>query len=115
MRAALIAWLAISIVGCSPTISRHEVHQKQASFTSTGQDSGILDEESFGKAGVPVNQDWIDGYDSLLKKYGATLSPPRKKGDRNGIVKEGDHYRITDAVWERQLVMNQRRVDEQGP
>lgn len=114
MRILLIAAI-FAFSGC--TIARKEVHQTQASFSSSGrQDSGILEEKTSGPvAGFAVNQDWIDGYASLLAKYGQTLSPPRKAFDRNGITKEGDHYRISDAVMERQLVMNQRRVNDQAP
>jgi hypothetical protein len=112
--AVLIA--ALALTACSPTIARKEVQQKQASFTSTGQDSGILDEKSTEPVfGFAVNQDWINGYDALLEKYGNTLSPARKKGDRDGVTKEWDHWRVSDAVMERQLVMNQRRVNEQAP
>lgn len=112
---ALALWLIVSVlVSCSATITRPEVHQKQASYTSTGQDSGILSEAK-DAGGFPVNQEWIDGYDSLLAKYGDRLTPPRKAFDRNGITKEGDHYRITDAVMERQQVMNQRNVNDQTP
>lgn len=109
-----VALLCVLFIGCSATITRPEVHQRQASFSSTGQDSGILrDPKDVG--GFTVNQDWIDGYDSLLMKYGDTLSPTRKAFDRNGIVKEGDHYRVSDAVMERMLAMNQRRVNNQLP
>lgn len=111
----LILIAALALASCSPTITRQEVRQGQASFTSTGQDSGILDESGGAKAGFKVNQEWIDGYDSLLAKYGQTLTPPRKPFDRAGIVKEGEHYRIADAVLERQLVMNQRRTNDQAP
>lgn len=110
----LIAALAFS--ACSSTITRQEVKQTQASHTSTGQDSGILEEKtSATTVGFKVNQEWVNGYDALLERYGKTLLPPRVKGDRDGIVKEGDHYRITDAVMERQLVMNQRRANDQAP
>jgi hypothetical protein len=112
MNRFLILFAILGLASCSPTISRHEVRQHQASFSSTGQDSGILS-DSAGAVGFAVNQDWIDGYDSLIEKYGATLTPPRKKGDRGGIVKEGDHFRITDAAMERFLVLNQRRVNNQ--
>lgn len=111
-RLVFISIAAFALASCSATIAPQEVRQRQASHTATGQDSGILDDSGVGFA---VNQDWIDGYDSLLEKYGSTLSPPRKKGDRGGIVKEGDRYRVTDACMERFLVMNQRRVNEQGP
>lgn len=114
--AGLVALLAVVFIGCSPTVSRQEVRQHQASFTATGQDSGILDEKTNQPVfGFKVNQDWINGYDALLDKYGDKLSPARKKGDRDGITREGDYWRISDAVMERQLVMNQRRVDDQAP
>lgn len=106
---AILIWV-LSLAGC--TVARKEVVQHQAGYTSTGQDSGVLDDIP-GATGVPVNQDWVNGYDSLLEKYGATLFPPRKKGDRDGITKEGNHFRITDATWERQLVLNQKRADDQ--
>lgn len=111
----LILITAFGVASCSPTIARHEVKQTAASWSASGhQDSGIL-EDSKDIGGVPVGADWIAGYDSLLAKYGDTLTPPRKSGDREGITKEGDHYRITDATWERQLVLNQRRADDQAP
>lgn len=117
MRIGIVLIAVLVLTACSGTIARKEVHQTQASFSSSGrQDSGILEEKTSGPvAGFAVNQDWIDGYASLLAKYGQTLSPPRKAFDRNGITKEGDHYRISDAVMERQLVMNQRRVNDQAP
>lgn len=112
--AGVIVLIALCLASCSATITRPEVRQTQASHTSTGQDSGILGESSDAK-GFTVNSDWISGYDALLEKYGRTLTPPRVKGDRDGITKQGDYYRIIDAVLERQLVMNQRRVNDQAP
>lgn len=118
-----IGWMCLALAGamvylalssCSPTITRKEVHQRQASWTATGQDSGIL-EDSKDLGGFTVNADWIAGYDSLLAKYGETLSPARKSGDRDGIKAEGDHFRISDAAMERQLAMNARRVNDQHP
>lgn len=111
-RSILILLAALALASCSATISRPEVYQTQASHSSTGQDSGILS-ESKDATGFIVNQDWIDGYRSLLKKYGQTLSPPRTENDSQGITKEGEKYRVSDAVMERQLVMNQRRVNDQ--
>lgn len=103
----------LTLTSCSATITRPEVRQSQASHTSTGQDSGILSE---AKDGFIVNQEWIDGYRSLLKKYGHTLSPPRDESDSAGIVKVGENrYRVSDAAVERQLAMNSRRVNDQAP
>lgn len=109
----ILAIFGAALLSCTGTIARQEVRQTQASHSSTGQDSGIL-RESGDQQGFLVNQDWIDGYDSLLNTYGKTLSPPRKKGDRDGIVTEGRHYRVSDAVMERFLVLNQRRVNAQS-
>jgi hypothetical protein len=111
----LLLIAALALTSCFATIAPKEIHQRQASFTSTGQDSGILADASKQTIGFAVNQEWIDGYDSLLAKYGDKLSPARKAFDRDGIAKEGDHYRVSDAVMERKLVMNERRVNEQGP
>jgi hypothetical protein len=115
MKRILILFAALALTSCFATIAPKEIHQRQASYTSTGQDSGMLKDAAAQTAGFPVNQEWIDGYDSLLAKYGDKLSPARKAFDRNGIVKEGDHYRVSDAVMERKLVMNERLVNEQGP
>lgn len=109
-----LTFICVWLASCSPTVTRQEVHQQQASWTATGQDSGILS-DSKDLGGFTVNTEWLTGYDSLLSKYGDTLSPIRKPGDRDGIKVEGDHYRITDAVLERHLVMNSRRVNDQKP
>lgn len=115
-RLQIVLLAALAVTACSPTIARKEVRQTQAAHTSTGQDSGILDEKTTEPVfGFKVNQDWINGYDALLEKYGDKLFPARKKGDRDGITREGDCWRVSDAVMERQLVMNQRRVNDQAP
>lgn len=106
---ALVAVAVLSSCGGFGTVAPREIVTTQASNTSTGQDSGILNDES-GKEGFLVNQDWINGYDALLDRYGEKLFPPRKKGDRDGIKKVGkNRYRVSDAVMERQQVMNQKR------
>jgi hypothetical protein len=122
MKRVFILVAALALTSCFATIAPKEIHQRQASYTSTGQDSGMLKDAakpqgngSVQTVGFAVNQEWIDGYDSLLAKYGDKLSPARKAFDRNGITKEGDHYRVSDAAMERKLVMNERRVNEQGP
>jgi hypothetical protein len=111
---AILCCITLTLASCSPTVTRPEVHQRQPSWTATGQDSGILSEPK-DLGGFVVNSDWIAGYDSLLLKYGQTLSPARKPKDRDGIKAEGDHFRISDAVMERQQAMNQRRVNDQAP
>lgn len=94
------------------TVAPTPVKSGQASYSGNEQNSGVLKDKAalptYNK-GFPVNQDWVDGYDALLATYGSTLTPPRKAGDRDGIVKEGDHYRITDAVMVRQQVLNSTR------
>lgn len=98
---------------CSCAIKRHEVKQHQASFSSTGQDSGIV--STAKDNGFVVNSDWIAGYRSLLKKYGQTLTPPRTENDVDGITKIGNQYMVSDSVMERQLVLNQRRLNDETP
>jgi hypothetical protein len=96
------------LLGCNPTIHPAQVKQRQASYSSTGQDSGLI---STQPDGFLVNKEWVAAYDSLLDKYGQFLTPPRKSGDRNGIYENGKYWAIEDFVLERQLKMNQMRLN----
>jgi hypothetical protein len=110
-----IILLSVALLS-SCTIAPKPIKATQASFSGNVQNSGMIAAPKQDELGFAVNQDYIDAYDALLAKFGSGLFPPRKPGDRNGIVKEGDHYRVTDAVVERYLVMNQQRMAaEHGP
>ncbi len=116
-RIALLLTAVIWLSACKepPKPPAKPIVSTQASYSGNEQNSGVL-KPAQGVEGFPVKQDWIDAYDALLARFGTVLFPSRKPGDRNGVVIEGDHYRVTDAVMERYLVMNQRRMQaERGP
>lgn len=99
----------VSCGGASLTVAPKPVASHQASYSGNEQNSGMVKQPDVGEQGFAVNQDWVDGYDSLLSKFGQTLNPPRKAGDRDGITPEAGHYRITDQVLMRHDVMNAAR------
>lgn len=114
-RFILIAVVAMLVAGCAtqesapPPAPTKPVVSRQASWSGFEQNSGMIKQPELGEKGFAVNQDWVDGYDSLLARFGNILNPPRKSGDRDGIAKEGEHYRITDQVLMRHDVMNSAR------
>lgn len=116
MRLIIIA--AVLLAGCTTkqmTVAPAPVHSREASYSANAQNSGMIQQPMPGEQGFAVNQDWVDGYDSLLIKFGYILNPPRKTGDRDGITPEAGHYRITDQVLMRHDVMNSARRAAQKP
>lgn len=122
VRWLLLALAAIAIGSCTlaltscvggttaiSTAAPKPVHSSQASFSGNKQNSGLIKQPEPGEEGFAVNQDWVDAHDTLLERFGSILYPPRKKGDRTGIVVEGDHYRITDQVLMQHDRMNAAR------
>ena len=102
--------LLLCLLLCGCVVHPPMVHQHQASYSSSGQDSGIIS-ESKDHGGFVVNSDWVAGYDSLLSRYGEKLTPPRKVGDRLGVVWQTKNYWVSDAAMERFMVMNAMRLN----
>ncbi len=45
-----------------------------------------------------VDLNWIANYDTMLKTNGDKLNPPKRPGDRDGIIVSGDHDIVTQKV-----------------
>lgn len=113
---AFSLFLAFSLNFCH-TIAPQPIKSGQASWTETGQDSGMTETPKQGEKGFKVGHEYIEAHDALLAKFGQRLFPPRKSGDREGITKiEGSsYYRVSDAVQAQHLKMAQWYMAEKGP
>ncbi len=105
-RGMLAVFVIALLSGCSHlTVTPKPVVSHTASFSGNKQTSGVISADQYG---VIVDSGWMARYDSLLAKYGKDLTPPVKSGDRVGVTKVGNDYRVSMEVSIRFAEMNQR-------
>ncbi len=106
IRIAALIVLSACAASCSHlTVTPKPVVSHTASFSGNKQTSGVILADQYG---VLVDSGWMARYDALLVKYGKDLNPPVKTGDRIGVTKVGNDYRVSMEVSIRFAEMNQR-------
>jgi hypothetical protein len=92
------------------TVVPGQVESRVPSFSGNTQTSGDV-AGAYNAHGRLWDSHKLARYDGLLAAYGDKIAGGIKPGDRIGITKEGDYWRVTYEVAVRFTIMNQMRLD----
>ncbi len=88
-----IILFCVIVAGCP--FKKSKLHS--ASYGSK-HSSKTIEETSEKIDNHKVDLNWVANYDTMLKTNGDKLNPPKRPGDRDGIIVSGDHDIVTQKV-----------------
>ena len=102
MNFILVSLISVILVSC-PDNKHHSTHRYGGHSRTKTKKENIIKKAPNSPQGSPkegyiVDLEWVEKWDKMLKDNGDKLNPPRKPGDRTGIIIEGSKDRVNQKV-----------------